>query len=42
MYTKDGARYFLRAKASSYDGWTADFYNAGSKHADIKFRLGDD
>ncbi|MBM7086458.1 hypothetical protein JQN84_28410 [Micromonospora sp. MMS20-R2-29] len=42
MYEKDGARYFLRGKADSYGGWTADFYKAGSKKADIKIRLGDD
>ncbi|MGW0534971.1 polymorphic toxin-type HINT domain-containing protein [Streptomyces sp. NPDC003032] len=42
MYEKDGARYFLRGKASSYKGWTADYYNPGSKKADIKIRLGED
>lgn len=42
MYEKDGARYFLRGKADSYGGWTADFYKAGSKKADLKIRLGDD
>ncbi len=42
MYEKDGARYFLRGKANSHEGWTADFYKAGSKKADIKIRLGED
>lgn len=42
MYEKDGARYFLRGKANSHEGWTADYYNPGSKKADIKIRLGED
>ncbi|MFI1869746.1 polymorphic toxin-type HINT domain-containing protein [Streptomyces jumonjinensis] len=42
MYEKDGARYFLRGKANSHKGWTADYYNPGSKKADIKIRLGED
>ncbi|MFD6533447.1 SpvB/TcaC N-terminal domain-containing protein [Streptomyces sp. NPDC060184] len=42
MYEKDGARYFLRGKANSHEGWTADYYNSGSKKADIKIRLGED
>ncbi|WP_320066631.1 hypothetical protein [Micromonospora sp. RTGN7] len=42
MYEKDGARYFLRGKANSHEGWTADYYKAGSKKADIKIRLGDE
>ncbi|MFD4140375.1 Hint domain-containing protein [Streptomyces sp. NPDC058572] len=42
MYEKDGARYFLRGKANSHEGWTADYYRAGSKKADIKIRLGED
>ncbi|MFD7499704.1 RHS repeat-associated core domain-containing protein [Streptomyces sp. NPDC059850] len=42
MYEKDGARYFLRGKANTHEGWTADYYNPGSKKADIKIRLGED
>lgn len=42
MYEKNGARYFLRGKANSHEGWTADYYNAGSRKADIKIRLGED
>ncbi|MFE7401759.1 polymorphic toxin-type HINT domain-containing protein [Streptomyces sp. NPDC057557] len=42
MYEKDGARYFLRGKANSHKGWTADYYNPGSKKADIKIRMGED
>ncbi|MDQ8707121.1 RHS repeat-associated core domain-containing protein [Streptomyces sp. LHD-70] len=42
MYEKDGARYFLRGKANSYEGWTADYYSPGSKKADIKIRLGEE
>lgn len=42
MYEKDGSRYFLRGKANSHEGWTADFYKSGSKKADIKIRLGED
>ncbi|WAX79993.1 hypothetical protein [Streptomyces sp. KMM 9044] len=41
-YQKDGARYFLRSKAKTVEGWTADYYRPGSKKADIKIRLGDD
>ncbi|MFE6775286.1 polymorphic toxin-type HINT domain-containing protein [Streptomyces sp. NPDC057702] len=41
MYEKGGARYFLRGKANSHTGWTADYYNPGSKKADIKIRLGE-
>lgn len=40
MYEKDGARYFLRGKANK--GWTADYYDPGSKKADIKIMLGED
>ena len=39
-YQKDGARYFLRSKAKSVEGWTADYYRTGSKHPDIEIRLG--
>ncbi|MFG2880679.1 RHS repeat-associated core domain-containing protein, partial [Streptomyces sp. NPDC048337] len=42
MYLKDGMKYFLRDKADSYDGWTADFYNVGQKQAGLKIRLGQD
>ncbi|MFD6556047.1 polymorphic toxin-type HINT domain-containing protein [Streptomyces sp. NPDC058398] len=41
-YQKDGARYFLRGKASSYEGWTADYYPPGEKHYTLKIRLGDE
>ncbi|WP_261801623.1 polymorphic toxin-type HINT domain-containing protein [Streptomyces sp. ISID311] len=41
-YQKDGARYFLRSKAKTVEGWTADYYRPGSKKADTKIRLGDD
>ncbi|GAA3375464.1 hypothetical protein GCM10020367_43370 [Streptomyces sannanensis] len=41
-YQKGGARYFLRSKAKTVEGWTADYYRPGSKKADIKIRLGDD
>jgi hypothetical protein len=41
-YQKDGARYFLRGKAKTVEGWTADYYGPGSKKADIKIRLGED
>jgi hypothetical protein len=40
-YQKDGARYFMRSKAKSVEGWTADYYRTGSKHPDIKIRLGE-
>ncbi|MGW0362174.1 RHS repeat-associated core domain-containing protein [Streptomyces sp. NPDC002990] len=39
---KDGSQYFLRAKAKSVDGWTADFKMPHEKKADLKIRLGDD
>ncbi|MEU7168165.1 PA14 domain-containing protein [Streptomyces morookaense] len=42
MYEKDGTRYFLREKADSYEGWTADHYNPGDKKANVKIRLGED
>ncbi|MEU8868284.1 polymorphic toxin-type HINT domain-containing protein, partial [Streptomyces umbrinus] len=41
-YQKDGARYFLRGKAKTVEGWTADYYGPGSKKADIKIRLGEE
>jgi RHS repeat-associated protein len=41
-YQKDGARYFLREEASTYEGWTVDYYRQGSKKPDIKIRLGED
>ncbi|UGY94235.1 RHS repeat-associated core domain-containing protein [Streptomyces gobiensis] len=41
-YQKDGARYFLRGKAKTVEGWTADYYRPGSKKPDIKIRLGED
>ncbi|MGV9877730.1 hypothetical protein [Streptomyces sp. NPDC003006] len=41
--TSPGARMLNKsAEASSYKGWTADYYNPGSKKADIKIRLGKD
>ncbi|GAB2778137.1 polymorphic toxin-type HINT domain-containing protein [Amycolatopsis magusensis] len=42
MYEKNGTRYFLRGKANSHAGWTADYFKPGSKKADIKIRLGED
>lgn len=42
QYEKNGVRYFLRGKADSHGGWTADYYNVGSKKADLKIRLGED
>jgi hypothetical protein len=36
-----GTRVLLAdGKATSYDGWRADFYMVGSRTADIKIRLG--
>ncbi|WP_243761416.1 hypothetical protein [Streptomyces sp. YIM 98790] len=42
MYEKDGGRYFLRGKANSHEGGRPNYYNPGSKKADIRIRLGED
>ena len=40
IFERDGARYVLRSGADSYDGWSADFYAAGSTDITLKIRLG--
>jgi hypothetical protein len=40
IFTKDGAKYVLREKASTYEGWSAEFTPAGAKRATLKIRLG--
>jgi hypothetical protein len=40
IYTKDGVKYTLREKADSYNGWTAEYFPAGSTGATLKIRLG--
>ncbi|MGH3248465.1 MAG: hypothetical protein ACRDOI_19985 [Trebonia sp.] len=40
IFTKDGAKYILREKAGSYDGWSADFTPVGSSRVTLKIRLG--
>ncbi|MCC2319268.1 polymorphic toxin-type HINT domain-containing protein [Cellulomonas chengniuliangii] len=42
MYEKEGVRYFLRGKAKSVSGWTADYYRPGSRKVDLKIRLGEE
>jgi RHS repeat-associated protein len=40
IFQKDGAKYAVRSKAKSYDGWTAEFTPAGVKKVTLKIRLG--
>jgi hypothetical protein len=40
IFTKNGAKYVLRSKASSYSGWSADFTPAQSSRVTLKIRLG--
>ena len=40
IFERDGAKYVLRDRASSYGGWSADFTPAGAPKPTLKIRLG--